>query len=89
MINYKCTYKNNYIEKYGDIPGDYNVHHIDINRKNNDFNNLVAIPIKLHKMYHLNEKYMIWCFNKGDKTGFEYHRDVLIFLYHEIMSYKK
>ena len=28
------------------------VHHLDLNRKNNDIYNLIGIPRKLHKQYH-------------------------------------
>lgn len=34
------------------ISNDYEVHHIDSNRDNNDIYNLVALPRKLHKRYH-------------------------------------
>lgn len=34
------------------VPKDFEVHHIDFNRENNDINNLVALPKKLHNQYH-------------------------------------
>ncbi len=30
----------------------YEVHHIDLNRENNDISNLVLLPIELHRKYH-------------------------------------
>lgn len=30
----------------------YDVHHIDLNHNNNDFNNLVLIPKRLHRKFH-------------------------------------
>lgn len=83
-----CSYIKKYVLEYGDIPEGYNIHHIDINRKNNELKNLVAIPIELHKKYHENEKYMNMCFRQGNYTGFVYHSDKLIELYYIIMEYK-
>lgn len=34
------------------LPEDFDVHHIDGNRKNNQITNLVALPSELHKKYH-------------------------------------
>jgi len=34
------------------VPDDFDIHHIDGNRKNNDIENLVALPTKLHLLYH-------------------------------------
>lgn len=34
------------------IPKDYEIHHIDFNRKNNEIMNLVMLPKELHKKYH-------------------------------------
>lgn len=35
-----------------DIPKDFEIHHIDFNRKNNDIENLVALPKEVHQEYH-------------------------------------
>ena len=35
------------------IPADYDVHHIDENRNNHEFNNLVSVPRGIHRYYHL------------------------------------
>lgn len=34
------------------IEDDFDIHHIDFNRENNNIKNLVALPKKLHKEYH-------------------------------------
>lgn len=34
------------------IPKNYDIHHIDKNRDNNNIKNLVMLPKKLHKQYH-------------------------------------
>ncbi len=35
-----------------ELPTEFEVHHIDMNRENNVIQNLVAIPVKLHRHYH-------------------------------------
>ena len=35
------------------IPNGFDVHHIDLNRENNNIENLVALPKKLHQDYHI------------------------------------
>lgn len=39
------------------LPKDFDVHHIDHNRENNNIENLIAIPKKIHQKYH-------WLFNQ-------------------------
>ena len=34
------------------IPKNFEIHHIDFDRKNNDINNLVMLPKELHNKYH-------------------------------------
>lgn len=34
------------------VPDTFDIHHIDLNRDNNDINNLVALPKELHNQYH-------------------------------------
>ena len=49
----KFNYRKFYEQKTGKkIPKDFDIHHIDFNRQNNDIINLVAIPKKLHLQYH-------------------------------------
>lgn len=48
-MNYRKFYK----ETTGiDIPKNFDVHHIDGDRSNNDIMNLVAIPRNIHQAYH-------------------------------------
>lgn len=49
--------KNNYRELYKryygiDFGGEYDIHHIDFNRKNNTIENLILLPKELHHRYH-------------------------------------
>ena len=47
--NYRTAFK----KYYGiDIPNGYEIHHIDLDRNNNDINNLLLLPVKLHHEYH-------------------------------------
>lgn len=47
------NYRKYYCEYHRvEIPIDYDIHHIDYNHKNNDINNLVALPKELHKKLH-------------------------------------
>jgi len=48
----KSTHRRRYQENYGDIPPGHIIHHIDHNHKNNDPENLVAIPEGIHIRYH-------------------------------------
>ena len=52
--SYIDAYASMYIRMYGiDIcDSDIQIHHIDHNRNNNELDNLVAIPKKLHEDYH-------------------------------------
>ncbi len=48
-FNYRKYYK----EYYGiEFDGSYAIHHIDFDRSNNDINNLLLLPGKLHSRYH-------------------------------------
>ena len=51
-------YRKLYCDHYGmDDPGpDYDIHHIDFDRTNNDIDNLIMLPKSLHHKYH-------WCLN--------------------------
>lgn len=48
MINYRRKYKKEVCE----IPKGFDVHHLDENRENNDIDNLLMLPKKLHQKYH-------------------------------------
>lgn len=48
-FNYRRFYK----EYYGiDFDSEYEIHHIDFDKENNDINNLLLLPRKLHRQYH-------------------------------------
>jgi hypothetical protein len=54
-------YRSIWVQHHGPIPKDhtgrpYDIHHIDGNRKNNDINNLVAVPIHIHYAIHYEQK---------------------------------
>ena len=59
----KSSYRREYDVYLGAIlTRDIHVHHIDHDRDNNDFSNLVAIPSKLHGRYHfLEREYQFRC----------------------------
>lgn len=47
------SYRQTYEERVGKhLPQDWDIHHLDRNRKNNNFMNLVALPSDVHKKYH-------------------------------------
>jgi len=46
--NYRKLYENT----HGEIQEEWDVHHIDWNHNNNDINNLIAIPNKIHQLVH-------------------------------------
>lgn len=47
--NYRQYYKEYYGIEFGE---DYSVHHIDMNRDNNNISNLLLLPKKLHNRLH-------------------------------------
>ena len=50
LKDYRLKYK----RYYGiDLGNDYDVHHIDFDRTNNDIKNLLLLPKELHNHYHL------------------------------------
>lgn len=48
-MSYRSIYEKMINQK---IPKGYEIHHIDMNRNNNQFANLVMLPKKLHQNYH-------------------------------------
>ena len=50
----KINYREIYCRHYGiaDPGHDFDIHHIDFNRDNNDVDNLIMLPNKLHHQYH-------------------------------------
>ena len=51
LKNYREKYKRYYDIDFGK---EYDIHHIDFNRSNNDISNLLLLPNKLHHQYHIN-----------------------------------
>ena len=51
--NYRKKYKRHYNI---DFDSSYAIHHIDGNHENNDINNLVLLPAKLHSKYHFQKQ---------------------------------
>lgn len=49
FMNYRRLYENHYGIT---IPPEYDIHHIDFNRENNEIENLLLIPKELHKRLH-------------------------------------
>jgi len=48
-MDYRKFYKDYYKIDFGK---EYEVHHIDLDRNNNDISNLLLLPKELHKRYH-------------------------------------
>lgn len=49
FMNYRKLYEKHYGIK---IPPEYDIHHIDFNRNNNDIKNLILLPKSLHRKLH-------------------------------------
>lgn len=64
-----ANYRKIYAKHYGIvISPEYAVHHIDGNRENNDIENLLLLPLKLHSKYHF-YKNIIDCWDKDTSLG--------------------
>ena len=76
-MNYRKFYK----ETTGvEIPKGFDVHHIDGYRNNNDISNLVAIPKKIHNLYHQVVRYNFIAINidiKLNPMSYNYSLDRL------------
>ena len=48
-MDYRQFYKERYKIEFG---SDYDIHHIDLNHKNNSIDNLILLPKELHKELH-------------------------------------
>lgn len=46
------NYRKLYTDNIGEIPKDWDIHHIDFNHDNNDLNNLIAVPKIVHTVIH-------------------------------------
>ena len=49
LKNYRLKYKRYYNI---DFSSDFSIHHIDLNHNDNDIDNLLLLPKKLHNKYH-------------------------------------
>jgi hypothetical protein len=47
-MDYRKLYENS----NGKIPKNWDIHHIDFNHKNNDIENLIAVPKMVHVVIH-------------------------------------
>ena len=50
--NHIRKYRMLYIDQHGNIPEDWEIHHIDFNHNNNDIKNLIAVPKIVHVTIH-------------------------------------
>lgn len=67
----KRNYRKYYQEYYSiNLDKDFEIHHIDYDRENNNISNLVALPKKLHHKLHCNRNELIMYFN-GSKIRLE------------------
>ena len=48
-MNYRKIYE---LETKTKVPDDFDIHHLDFNRDNNNISNLVALPRDLHSKFH-------------------------------------
>lgn len=67
LKNYRLKYKRYYNIDFG---RDFEIHHIDLNRENNDISNLLLLPKKLHAQYHLVLNVLSVCPDKPKADGF-------------------
>lgn len=45
-------YRADFEKRYGKLRVGYEIHHIDLNHKNNAMSNLMVLPVGLHREYH-------------------------------------
>lgn len=62
-MKYRKLYESHYGIK---IPPGYEIHHIDQNRNNNDIDNLILLPKKLHSQLHWVHNILSGYFNGTD-----------------------
>ena len=48
----KINYRKLYTKNIGLIPKNWDIHHIDFNHDNNNLDNLIAVPKKVHTVIH-------------------------------------
>ena len=75
-MNYRTFYEKHYKLK---IPKNWEIHHIDADRKNNNINNLIMLPKKLHRALH--KHIGLLSKNNSKKIRLQYcHYELFIFL---------
>ena len=62
LKDYRLKYKRYYNIEFD---SDYDIHHIDFNRNNNDITNLLLLPKELHSKYH----FLTNALGQADKNG--------------------
>lgn len=67
LKNYRAKYKRFYNIEFGK---EYAIHHIDLDRTNNDISNLLLLPTELHSKYHLILNAISICPQKPKADGF-------------------
>lgn len=67
LKNYRNKYKRHFGIKFNE---NYVVHHIDMNRQNNDISNLILLPKELHEKYHTILNLISVCPQKTKADGF-------------------
>ena len=67
LKNYREKYKRYYEINFG---SEYSIHHIDLDRGNNDISNLLLLPKELHAKYHLILNSISICPDKPKADGF-------------------
>lgn len=67
LKDYREKYKRFYNIEFG---AEYVVHHIDLDRTNNDISNLLLLPRELHAKYHLILNAISICPQKPKADGF-------------------
>jgi hypothetical protein len=70
-INNLKNYREKYKRYYGiDFGKEYAIHHIDLDRSNNDISNLLLLPKELHAKYHMILNAISICPDKPKADGF-------------------
>lgn len=73
LKNYRYKYKRYYGIEFSK---DFDVHHIDFNRENNDISNLILLPKKLHRKYHMLGNML---FGSGDGQISKTHTQICLY----------
>lgn len=92
LKDYRKKYKRHYGIEFGK---DYDIHHLDFDRNNNDISNLLLLPAELHKRYHYYLQALdlrdwksgeIVLKTRIDRHGFEYYSDQTLYEFLLVLS---